>query len=129
MPPPEPRSSTISPAARLARAVGLPQPSDARSAASGTAAASPSAYRFEVMGSQHSRPDAGLDPQQEEPLPAATRFAAWPYFSFTTSFTFSELIKFSFLFSTRSALLHPCWDVSLRNPVTRIRSRQSHPIG
>ena len=35
MPPPEPRSRTRSPGWRSATAVGLPQPSDARTAASG----------------------------------------------------------------------------------------------
>ena len=35
MPPPEPRSSTVSPSRRSATAVGFPQPSDARTAASG----------------------------------------------------------------------------------------------
>jgi len=36
MPPPEPRSSTVSPAFSSASAVGLPQPSDASTAASGS---------------------------------------------------------------------------------------------
>ena len=40
MPPPEPRSSTVSPAFSSASAVGLPQPSEARKASSGRPVAS-----------------------------------------------------------------------------------------
>ena len=45
MPPPEPRSRTRSPGRRSATAVGLPQPSDARTAASGSSARSRAQYR------------------------------------------------------------------------------------
>ena len=64
MPPPEPRSSTISPGFRSARAVGLPHPSDASSAAAGTPAVSPASYRLAVIGSQLSvlAPQQPLDP-------------------------------------------------------------------
>src|SRR5208282_1233319 len=85
MPPPEPRSSTVSPGFSCARAVGLPQPSEASMASSGICWACDASYRFEVIGSQES-PLAGAAPQQLLP-PAlfVTRRAACPYFSFTTS--------------------------------------------
>src|SRR5688572_16065198 len=79
-PPPEPRSSTNSPGRRSARAVGLPQPSDAASASAGSAAVSPHPYRFEVTGSAAPREDAVLHPVVP---PAVTRSAARPYLSFT----------------------------------------------
>ena len=41
MPPPEPRSSTVSPGSSAASAVGLPQPRDAATASAGSAAVSP----------------------------------------------------------------------------------------
>jgi hypothetical protein len=47
------------------------------------------------MGSQQSPFEEGLVPQQAELAPAATRLAASPYFSLTTSLMFSELIVFS----------------------------------
>src|SRR5581483_8927641 len=83
MPPPEPRSSTTSPSWSSASAVGLPQPSDARTASAGSAAVSPWGYRLEVIGS-------GADPQQPVPHgsgapPAATRRAISPYFARTVS--------------------------------------------
>jgi hypothetical protein len=45
MPPPEPRSSTTSPARRSATAVGFPQPSDAATASVGSSSRSAVAYR------------------------------------------------------------------------------------
>src|SRR5688572_173887 len=51
MPPPDPRSSTTSPSCSSASAVGLPHPSDATTAAVGSAATSSSPYRFPVTGS------------------------------------------------------------------------------
>src|SRR2546430_10437037 len=60
MPPPEPRSRTVSPAWRSARAVGLPQPSDASTAPSGSAVVWEMSYRFSVTGSQPHEP---LGPQ------------------------------------------------------------------
>ena len=41
IPPPEPRSSTVSPGASSASAVGLPQPSEAATASTGSSAVSP----------------------------------------------------------------------------------------
>src|SRR5450759_5452320 len=85
MPPPDPRSRTVSPGFNSASAVGLPQPSDAFSAASGTSPACPASYRLEVIGSQQL---VALGALLQHPLwPAVTRKAAWPYFSRTTSFT------------------------------------------
>src|SRR5690349_11693220 len=51
MPPPLPRSSTFSPGNSSARAVGLPQPSDARAAAMGISPNSIWLYKSDVMGS------------------------------------------------------------------------------
>src|SRR5262249_19488690 len=82
MPPPDPRSRTVSPGFKLANAVGFPQPSEALTASSGSPAVSSASYRLEVIGSQQSA-RCGAAPQQELP-PETTRKAAWPYFSFTT---------------------------------------------
>src|ERR1035438_9304716 len=92
MPPPEPRSRTVSPGISFASAVGLPQPREARRAASGTEPASPAPYRLEVIGSQPWMLDAGLVPQQAESSPIEARVAAAPYFPFTTSLMLSEPI-------------------------------------
>ena len=77
IPPPDPRSRTISPGRRSMSAVGFPQPSDAFSAASGTAPRSASEYRSDVISSS-ARPPA-------QQLSAAGVVAAWraaaPYFS------------------------------------------------
>src|SRR5574337_1729485 len=93
MPPPEPRSSTVSPAFSSASAVGLPQPSEASSAVSGTWPASTASYRLEVIGST-APIAAGAAPQQlltgpQQPALALslTRRAASPYFSRTTCLT------------------------------------------
>src|SRR5262245_8668308 len=84
IPPPEPRSSTVSPARSSARAVGLPQPSEAATAAAGSAAVSLSLYRFEVIGSAAaSVPQQALVEQQDASSPATTFSAAFPYLSFT----------------------------------------------
>src|SRR5438067_4874772 len=92
MPPPEPKSSTVSPGLSLASAVGLPQPSEAFRAPSGICPACASSYRFELIGSH----EASAEPSQQEvcaqqsagsPLPSMTRRAASPYFSLTISFT------------------------------------------
>src|ERR1035441_5906446 len=87
MPPPEPRSRTISPGFNLASAVGLPQPRLASTAVSGN---SPSSlpWRSLVMGSAQWA-SAGAPPQHELEPPATTRSAACPYFSFTTSMMLS----------------------------------------
>src|SRR5690348_17616602 len=84
MPPPDPKSRTTSPGFNSASAVGLPQPSEARTAASGSCPTCPASYRFPVIGSQQDTPE-GDDPQQAVPAPLATRRAASPYFCFTTS--------------------------------------------
>src|SRR5581483_11388772 len=52
MPPPDPRSSTVCPGSSDISAVGLPQPSDAATAASGSVDVSSSVYRLDVMGPQ-----------------------------------------------------------------------------
>src|SRR5207245_2629265 len=86
MPPPEPRSRTVSPGCSSARAVGLPQPSDASTAPSGSPVVSPASYSCEVMGS----------PQQLLLFsPSSTRNAAWPYFSRTVSLMSGPLIRSS----------------------------------
>src|SRR5437867_4026365 len=90
MPPPEPRSRTVSPSRSSARAVGLPQPSDASTACSGRAAVSAASYRFDVIGSHP--PVAAVPPQQPLFSPASTRNAASPYFSRTVSLMFGPLI-------------------------------------
>src|SRR5205814_7347213 len=84
MPPPEPRSSTISPCLSSASAVGVPQPSDARTAVSGRPLFWDSSYKSLVIGST-SVPQQPEAPQLEFDPPDATRLAASPYFSFTTS--------------------------------------------
>ena len=75
MPPPLPKSRTVSPGFSSASAVGLPHPSDARTAASGNWLFSLTSYRFEVIGSVEQQDD-GADPQQAPPLPETTRSAA-----------------------------------------------------
>src|SRR5207247_146346 len=82
-PPPDPRSSTVCPGSRPSRAVGLPQPSEACTAVSGSAARSVSEYRSEVIGSEQPD-DAG--PQQPTDAVAErflTAAASAPYFSST----------------------------------------------
>src|SRR4051794_36878738 len=90
MPPPEPRSSTVSPGFNWASAVGLPQPREALSALSGSWPASDSSYKLEVIGSQ----EEAAEPVQQDvveqqsdgiPSPDETRRATFPYFSFTSS--------------------------------------------
>src|SRR6185503_4627416 len=81
MPPPDPRSSTVSPAFSSASAVGLPHPSDALSASSGTSPSCVTSYRLDVIGSQQA--SAALPaPQHELAWPDVlerARSAAWPY--------------------------------------------------
>src|ERR1700678_985367 len=89
MPPPEPRSRTVSPALSLASAVGFPQPSDASIASGGISPACAASYRFEVMGSHPQLAEAAVAPQQELP-PVLARSAASPYFSFTASLIFAS---------------------------------------
>src|SRR5688572_6680796 len=79
MPPPEPRSRTVSPSCRSASAVGLPQPSEASSASAGMPAVWPASYRSDVIGSQDSdvAPQQPLDPplgpqQVDATAPAVT---------------------------------------------------------
>src|ERR1039458_2814172 len=95
MPPPEPRSSTVSPRLSWASAVGLPHPSDALSASSGIWCAWSASYRSEVIGSQP--PSTAADAPQQELPPVWTRRAAWPYLARTASLIFSALIEFSYL--------------------------------
>src|SRR5579859_2798380 len=85
MPPPDPRSSTVSPARSSASAVGLPQPKDAATASFGRSAISRPAYRLDVITSPPppSVPQPQALPQQ--PSPAEARRAAFAYFSRTTS--------------------------------------------
>src|SRR5216684_3155862 len=110
IPPPEPRSSTVSPGLSFARAVGLPHPSEASIASSGICWACDSSQRFDVIGSQES-PSAGAAPQQLLP-PLLTRKAACPYFSFTTSLMLISAI--SRLASGMVALLFTELDEVLR---------------
>src|SRR5688572_26645096 len=88
MPPPLPRSSTTSPSFSSASAVGLPQPSDASTALSGSADVVTASYRSRVIGSV-----ALASEQQDVPqppanfAPAAARCSASPYFAQTIAFT------------------------------------------
>src|SRR3954467_12105679 len=93
MPPPAPRSRTISPSRSAASAVGLPQPSDARSASTGTPAFCFSSYKSAVMGSHDSVvvPQQAVDPQQAEATPWDTLNAACPYFSLTADLSVESL--------------------------------------
>src|SRR5215468_8329951 len=91
MPPPEPRSRTVSPGGNFARAVGLPQPREAATASLGSAEVCEAAERSFVIGSQQL--DSAPPPHVATP-PAATRFAALPYFCFTASCKLSLLMRF-----------------------------------
>src|SRR5271156_5621572 len=93
MPPPEPRSRTVSPALSFASAVGFPQPSEADSASAGIWPDCAASYRFDVIGSQPQLV-AGVAPQHELP-PVVTRSAALPYFSFTASRMFGSFMMTS----------------------------------
>src|SRR5579871_3455571 len=95
MPPPEPRSRTVSPGLSSASAVGLPQPSEARTACSGIALVSAASYRFDVTGSPSAVQRLEV-PQQELLAGVRARSAASPYFSLTTSLM-SVAIRFSYL--------------------------------
>ena len=73
----------MSPGFSSMSAVGLPQPSDAATAASGRPSVSLVLYRSEVIGSEQ------LPPVPQHPTfaaPAAARSAAAPYFCWMTSF-------------------------------------------
>src|SRR5262249_34713582 len=84
IPPPEPRSSTVSPGRSSASAVGLPQPRDAATASGGSEAISLSVYRLDVIGSAPaSASPQALVEQQEASPPATTFSAAFPYLSLT----------------------------------------------
>src|SRR5580693_8196316 len=96
MPPPEPRSRTVSPALSLASAVGFPQPSEASIASAGISPACAASYRFEVIGSQPQLAEGAVAPQQELPRVVA-RSAASPYFSFTASLMFASAMCGSYL--------------------------------
>src|ERR1700691_2628001 len=95
MPPPEPRSRTVSPTLSFAKAVGFPHPSEASIASLGICPDCSASYRLEVIGSQPQL-FAGAAPQHELP-PLVTRCAAFPYFSFTTSFIFMSAIMTPYL--------------------------------
>ena len=69
MPPPDPRSRTRSPSRRSATAVGLPQPSEARTAASGSSARSRAEYS--------SAPIVSGSPEQQPPELAWVAAAAY----------------------------------------------------
>src|ERR1700685_3186785 len=96
MPPPEPRSRTVSPALSLASAVGFPQPSEASIASAGISPACAASYRFEVIGSHPQLAEAAVAPQQELP-PVVARSAASPYFSLTASLMFASAMRGSLL--------------------------------
>ena len=73
MPPPEPRSSTVSPGRRSATAVGLPHPRLARTAASGSSSAASASYS---SGPKAWPSSAQVEPEwqqsQAAPAPVAT---------------------------------------------------------
>src|SRR5688500_8951858 len=88
MPPPLPRSRTVSPGTSDASAVGLPQPSDAFTASSGRTATSSEAYRFEVIGLALLSQQAVVSPQHESAGAASpTARARAAYFSRTVART------------------------------------------
>src|SRR3984957_17462499 len=96
MPPPEPRSRTVSPALSLASAVGFPQPSEASIASGGISLACAASNRFEVLGWHPQVWEAAVAPQQELP-PVVARSAASAYFSFTASLIFASATRPSLL--------------------------------
>src|SRR5262249_19984233 len=85
MPPPDPRSRTVSPGFNRARAVGFPHPRDASTAVSGRSPFWASSYRLLVIGSAPPPQVDGAEPQQALP-PVVARRAACPYFSFEVFF-------------------------------------------
>src|SRR5688572_7129164 len=86
MPPPEPRSSTVSPGDSAASAVGLPQPNEANNASAGMPCVWPASYRSDVIGSHSSSSPQQLVPQpQLAVFPSVARRAAAPYFALTSS--------------------------------------------
>src|SRR5438270_1101314 len=95
MPPPDPRSSTVSPGFNSASAVGLPQPNEAFTAASGSADFCESSYKSRVIGSISVPQQVGA--QQDPASREATRRAASPYLILTVSLTVSVLIVSSHL--------------------------------
>src|SRR5258708_6607997 len=105
MPPPDPRSSTVSPGLSWASAVGLPQPSDALTASSGRMLVCDWSYKSLVMGSI-SAPQQAVAPQHELPCPAVTRRAASPYFSFTTSLMSGVLMSGVLIFFLLADFIH-----------------------
>src|ERR1039458_8109895 len=85
MPPPEPRSRTTSPGFNSASAVGLPQPSEARTASGGRADTSSIEYRARLTsagapGLQHESVQAAAPSQQDVPaaVVGSTDSAATP---------------------------------------------------
>src|SRR5579884_838074 len=124
MPPPDPRSSTVSPAFSCASAVGLPQPSEASSAASGICAASVWLYRSEVITSFCEEPqqEAVDFPvptlpvlQQASPRPSSMVLAASPYFCRTISRTSSRSTSFT---SSIFTILSCCYSQQLSGAVS-----------
>ena len=67
----------------------MPQPSEARTASSGSAVVSSAPYRFPVTGSQPLRDEAV---PQHPPSPLVTRRAAFAYLSRTISVMFGSLM-------------------------------------
>src|SRR6185295_7337386 len=97
IPPPDPRSNTVSPSSSVASAVGFPQPRDASTASTGSPAFCRSSYKSAVIGSHASvvAPQHPLDPQQLALVAdSVTLSAAPPYFFFTSDFRISASILF-----------------------------------
>src|SRR5438067_2377569 len=90
MPPPEPRSSSVSPSFNSAKAVGLPHPREAFTAVSGREDFCLWSYRSRVMGSILAPQHVGA--QQDAASPELARRAACPYLPLITSLTASILI-------------------------------------
>src|SRR5688572_18791247 len=107
MPPPEPRSSTTSPGARSASAVGFPHPSDASTASSGIPQTSVASYRLRVTGSEPDPPQQDTDPPPQFPacLVCSTWRAIAPYFACTVSFN-ASLIRSSGLKCNQKKLMY-----------------------
>src|SRR5947207_1363673 len=83
MPPPLPKSSTTSPECSSASAVGLPHPSEASAAFSGTPSRSSTWYKLWVIVEPDALAQQPLS-QQLDRAPFNTSLAMVPYRSFTT---------------------------------------------
>src|SRR5579884_2487461 len=119
MPPPDPRSRTVSPGLSWASAVGLPHPRDAFTASAGRMLVCELSYRSLVIGST-SVPHAAA-PQHELLCPATTLRAASPYLACTTSLISSGITTPLLLNGSRLsfAVQQLCSGCSIRHKESR----------